>query len=167
MRWFASRRFVEGGFALPESKREVAWAGPDEIFVATNFGPGTVVDSGYPRIVKVWRRGQPFGAVVTVFEGKASDVSPRAWADLAPGFETEVVARSREFFNDDRFLRPDGKLIPLDVPSDAGFAVHRGRLVVTPRADWEPGGRTFPAGSLLAIGPASSPVHCRGLHRGR
>ena len=30
--------------------------------------------------------------------------------------------------------------------------MHRGRLFVTPRADWETGGRTFPAGSLLAIG---------------
>ena len=45
-----------------------------------------------------------------------------------------------------------GELIPLDVPSDVGFAVHRGRLFVTPCADWESEGRTFPAGSLLAIG---------------
>ena len=147
-----ARRFVEGGFALPESKGQVAWAGPDEIFVAANFGPGTMTDSGYPRIVKLWRRGQPLGEAAAVFEGEASDVSVRAWADLAPGFETELVARSRDFFNEDRFVRRDGELIPLDVPSDAGFAVHRGRLFVTPRADWETGGRTFPAGSLLVIG---------------
>ena len=146
-----ARRFVEGGFALPESKGEVAWAGPDEVFVATDFGPGTMTDSGYPRIVKLWRRGRPLGEAATVFEGEASDVSVRAWADLAPGFETELVARGRDFFNEDRFLRRDGELIPLDVPSDAGFAVHRGRLFVTPRAEWETGGRTFPAGSLLVI----------------
>ena len=148
----AAKRFVEGGFALPESKGQVAWAGPDEIFVATDFGPGSMTDSGYPRIVKLWRRGQPLGEAATVFEGEASDVSVRAWADLAPGFETELVARSRDFFNEDRFLRRDEELIPFDVPSDAGFAVHRGRLFVTPRADWETGGRTFSAGSLLAIG---------------
>ena len=147
-----ARRFVEGGFALPESKGEVAWTGPNEIFVAANFGPGTMTDSGYPRIVKLWRRGQPPGEAAIVFEGEASDVSVRAWADLAPGFETELVARSREFFNEDRFVRRDGELIPLDVPSDAGFAVHRGRLFVTPRADWETDGGTFPAGSPLAIG---------------
>ena len=35
----AAKRFVEGGFALPESKGEVTWAGPDEIFVAADFGP--------------------------------------------------------------------------------------------------------------------------------
>ena len=148
----AARRFVEDGFALPESKGQVAWAGPDEIFVATDFGPGSMTDSGYPRIVKLWRRGQPLGEATTVFEGETSDVSVRAWADLAPGFETEIVTRSRDFFNDDRFIRRGGELIPLDLPSDAGIALHRGRLFVTPRADWETGGRTFPAGSLLAIG---------------
>ena len=148
-----ARRFVEeGGFALPESKGQVSWAGPDEVFVATDFGPGTMTDSGYPRIVKLWRRGQPLDKAATVFAGEASDVSVRAWADLAPGFETQFVCRGRDFFNEDRYIRRDGELIPLDVPSDAGFAVHRGRLFVAPRADWETDGRTFPAGSLLAIG---------------
>ena len=148
-----ARRFVEeGGFALAESKGHVSWAGPNEVFVATDFGPGTMTDSGYPRIVKLWRRGQPLDEAATVFEGETSDVSVRAWADLAPGFETELVCRGRDFFNEDRYIRRAGELIPLDVPSDAGFAVHRGRLFVAPRADWETDGRTFPAGSLLAIG---------------
>ena len=148
-----ARRFVEeGGFALPESKGQVAWAGPDEIFVATDFGPGTMTDSGYPRIVKLWRRGQPLDEAATVFEGEASDVSVRAWADLTPGFETEFVCRGRDFFNEERYIRRAGELIPLDLPTDAGFAVHRGRLFVAPRADLETDGRTWPAGSLLAIG---------------
>ena len=148
-----ARRFVEeGGFALPESKGQASWAGPDEIFVATDFGPGTMTDSGYPRIVKLWRRGRPLDDAATVFEGEASDVSVRAWADLVPGFETEFVCRGRDFFNEERYIRRAGELIPLDLPTDAGFAVHRGRLFVAPRADWETDGRTFPAGSLLAIG---------------
>ena len=148
-----ARRFVEeGGFALAESKGHVSWAGPNEVFVATDFGPGTMTDSGYPRIVKLWRRGQPLDEAATVFAGETSDVSVRAWADLAPGFETELVCRGRDFFNEDRYIRRAGELIPLDVPSDAGFAAHRGRLFVAPRADWETDGCTFPAGSLLAIG---------------
>ena len=149
-----ARRFVEAGFSLPESKGHVSWAGPNEIFVATDFGPGTMTTSGYPRIVKRWRRGQPLDEAATVFEGEASDVSVRAWTDLAPGFETELVIRARDFFNEDRFVRRDGDLIPLDVPSDAGCTVSRGRLFVTPRGDWETGGRAFPVGSLLAIGLA-------------
>ena len=81
----------------------------------------------------------------------------------ARGFETELVARSRDFFNEDRFVRREGGLIPLDVPSDAGFAVHRGRLFVTPRAGWETGGRTFPAGSAFSPS-ASTAILDRLLH---
>ncbi len=45
------KRFVEGGFQLPEAKSRVSWRGPDSLFVATDFGPGSLTDSGYPRVV--------------------------------------------------------------------------------------------------------------------
>ena len=100
-----AKAFVEDGFSLPESKGTVAWAGPDEIFVATDFGAGTMTDSGYPRIVKLWRRGQPLDQAATVFEGESSDVSVGAYAELSPGFEMQFVYRGRDFYNSDRFIR--------------------------------------------------------------
>ena len=144
--------FVEGGFSLPEAKAEVSWVGPDEIFVGTDFGPGSMTDSGYSRIVKRWRRGQALDEAATVFEGEVHDIAVSAWADLAPGFEMQLVRRRRDFYNQDRFIRRGGELIPLDIPSDAGCTVHRSRLYIDLRSDWETGGRTCPAGSLLAVG---------------
>ena len=44
------KAFVEDGFSLPEAKSGVDWAGPDTIFVGTDFGPGSMTESGYPRI---------------------------------------------------------------------------------------------------------------------
>ena len=38
----------------------------------TDFGPGTLTDSGYPRLVKLWKRGTPLASAVTVFEGEQS-----------------------------------------------------------------------------------------------
>lgn len=146
-----AKAFVEDGFSLPESKGTAAWAGPDEIFVATDFGPGTMTDSGYARIVKLWRRGQRLEDATTVFEGETSDVSVGAYAELSPGFEMQFVHRGRDFYHSDRFLRRGDQLVPLEIPSDAGYAVHRNWLYVTPRSDWNTGGRTFASGSLLAI----------------
>ena len=77
-----AKSFVEGGFSVPEAKAEVSWAGPDEIFVATDFGPGSMTDSGYPRIVKLWRRGQPLDEAATVFEGEVLD-NVRGRVDVA------------------------------------------------------------------------------------
>ena len=47
------------GFQLPEAKSGIAWKDRDTVLVGTDFGPGSLTDSGYPRIVKRWRRGQP------------------------------------------------------------------------------------------------------------
>ena len=41
----------------------------------TDFGPGSLTASGYPRIVKEWKRGMPLGSARQVFEGKPEDVS--------------------------------------------------------------------------------------------
>src|SRR5690242_19938499 len=54
--------FLPNGFFLPTAKSQLSWAGPDALFVGTDFGPGTTTDSGYARIVKLWRRGTQLSA---------------------------------------------------------------------------------------------------------
>ncbi len=81
------REFVTGGFELPEAKSGVTWLDRDTVLVGTDFGPDSMTDSGYPRIVKRWRRGQPLRDAQTLFEGEASDVSVGGGYDPTPGFE--------------------------------------------------------------------------------
>ena len=151
----AGKTFVdaaEGGFELPEAKSSVAWAGPDTVFVATDFGPGSLTNSGYPRIVKLWRREQPLAQAEVVFEGEASDVSVSAAADLAPGFEVQFVRRGTDFFHSEVFVRrpESGELVPLPKPADAAFSALRGRLFLELKSDWTTAQGTFAAGSLLS-----------------
>ena len=61
----ATRGFVAGGFSLPEAKSELDWLDENRVFVGTDFGPGSMTDSGYPRQVKLWQRGQPLTAAST------------------------------------------------------------------------------------------------------
>jgi prolyl oligopeptidase len=146
----AERAFVTGGFELPEAKSQVAWIDRDRVFVATDFGPGTMTRSSYPRIVKEWTRGTPLAQAKTVYEGTAEDLAISASRDLTPGFEREFVIRTIDFFTSETFLRDDGKLVKIDVPLDAIVDAHREWLLVQPRSDWTIGGKTWPAGSLLA-----------------
>lgn len=81
------QRFVDGGFTLPEAKSDVAWIDENTIYVGTDFGPGSLTASGYPRVIKRWRRGQPLAEAATVFEGEAQDVSAWVTVDRTPGFE--------------------------------------------------------------------------------
>ena len=145
-----TKTFVADGFYLPESKGSFSWAGKDRLFVARDFGPDTMTESGYPRIVKLWRRGEALTAADVIFEGKRTDVSVGAYATLAPGYEDEFVYRGIDFYNTDLFIRREGVLRAIDIPSDATASVHRGRLFITLDTDWTIGARMYPAGSLLA-----------------
>ena len=65
-----AKRFVDGGFALPEAKSDVAWIDADTLIVGTDFGPGSMTDSGYPRVLKRWKRGTPLaGATILLPNG--------------------------------------------------------------------------------------------------
>ena len=40
----------------------------DTVIVGTDFGPGSLTDSGYPRIAKRWKRGEPLAEAETLCE---------------------------------------------------------------------------------------------------
>jgi prolyl oligopeptidase len=144
-----ARHFVEGGFALPEAKSSVDWVDADQVLVSTDFGPGSLTDSGYPRVVKRWQRGQKLAEAVTVFEGQAKDVAAYASVDTTPGWERTVVGRSIDFYNSKSFLLQGKLLVPIAKPDDAQLAFRRDRVFIELRSDWKAGGQTWPRGSLL------------------
>ncbi|NCX99095.1 MAG: S9 family peptidase, partial [Planctomycetia bacterium] len=146
-----TKRFVEGGFTLPEAKSRVAWRDEDSLFVASDFGPGSLTDSGYPRTVREWARGTPLESAQIVYEGKADDMSVEAYRDLTPGFERDFVSRQVTFWTNELFLRRDGELVKIAKPDDANAGIHREWLFLELRTDWDAGGKTHAAGSLLAI----------------
>lgn len=146
-----SKTFVKDGFTLPEAKSQVAWIDDDHLYVATDFGPGSMTDSSYPRIVKEWKRGTPLSSATTVYEGKHDDMAISAFRDLTPGFERDLVQRAMDFYTSQTFLRgKDGKLTKIDVPDDAITDIEREWLLVELRTDWTVGGKTYASGSLLA-----------------
>jgi prolyl oligopeptidase len=160
----ATKQFVDGGFTLPEAKSRVAWRDEGSLFVATDFGPGSLTDSGYPRTVREWPRGTPLAAAEVVYEGKSDDMSVGAWRDLTPGFERDFVARQVTFWTNELFLRRDGKLVKIAKPDDANAGIHREWLFLELRTDWEAGGKTHRAGSLLAIDFERFLTGDRGFH---
>ena len=81
-----AKAFVAGGFVLPEAKSDVAWLDRDTLFVSTDFGPGSLTDSGYPREVRLWRRGTPLAEATPVFAGASSDVAVSAYVSERPGY---------------------------------------------------------------------------------
>ncbi len=146
----ATRLFADGGFELPEAKSRIAWEDHDTLLVGTDFGPDSLTDSGYPRIVKRWRRGQPLADAEILFTGSRTDVTVAAGADRTPGYERTLIYRAIDFFNDERYELRSGELVRIDAPTDASVSVHRDWLLIELRTDWDTGTAHFAAGSLLA-----------------
>ena len=144
------KAFVDDGFSLPEAKSRVAWRGRESLFVATDFGPGSLTTSGYPRTVREWTRGTPLPQAEPVFEGQPTDMAVGASRDLTPGFERDFLVRQITFWTNDFFLRRGGHLIKIDKPDDANASVHREWLLIELRSPWTVEEATYPAGALLA-----------------
>jgi prolyl oligopeptidase len=146
------KRFVspaEGGFRLPEAKSLSAWADADTIWVGTDFGPGSLTQSGYPRIVKRWQRGTPLADAKTAYEGRAQDVVAFVSVDLTPGFERTVFYRAPDFYSTEMALQVGERLVPLPMPPDATLRFWRRHVLMELRSDWQPGEQRFARGALL------------------
>ncbi|KQX01946.1 prolyl oligopeptidase [Massilia sp. Root418] len=146
----ATRTFVDGGFTLPEAKTRSAWINRDTLFIATDFGPGSMTSSGYPRIVKEWRRGTPLAQAVTVFEGAPDDLAVGAGKDFTPGYEFELIWRSMSFYTNELYLRDGASLSKVDKPDDATAYTVRDQLIIELRSEWTVNGAVYPQGALLA-----------------
>ncbi|GAA4769059.1 prolyl oligopeptidase family protein [Stakelama sediminis] len=140
--------FVTGGFTLPTAKSETSWAGNDALYVGTDFGKGSMTNSGYPRIVKLWRRGTPLSSAKTIATGKMTDVAVDVRVLTEGAKRYPILDQATDFFHSKRnLIAPDGHLIPLPLPSDAKIDdVLDGQLIATLVSDW----KGLTAGSVVS-----------------
>jgi prolyl oligopeptidase len=145
-----TKEFVAGGFSLPDAKSQVAWRDRDTLWVGTDFGPGSLTTSGYPRIVKLWKRGTPLADAKTIFEGKVEDVASGGETEILPDGNWDIVTRTPAFFRQETFVLRADKLVKLQIPDDSEVrALFHGRLLLSLRSDWTVDGKTWKEGSLL------------------
>ena len=145
-------RFVDGGFTLPEAKSNVAWFDEDTLFVGTDEGEGSLTDSGYPRLVKLWDRGTDFSTARQIAEGEQADISASGFSVLDGDTRWRFVNRSPSFWtNQVSLVKEDGSTVPLPLPEDAEFeAVLNGLVIAKLNSALETTGGTEQPGALIA-----------------
>ena len=89
-----TKSFVEGGFFLPEAKSDVSWIDADHLIVGTDFGEGSLTESGYPMVSKIWTRGTDLSEAETLFTGELTDISAGAYHDHTPKSNTPSFIRA-------------------------------------------------------------------------
>jgi prolyl oligopeptidase len=143
------KRFVAGGFSLPDGKQSASWIDADTILVARDWGEGTMTQSGYPFVVKRLRRGQTLAQAEEVYRGRPEDVRADAFAlrDATGTIHATVAVRGVDFFNSEYALLTGTGPVRLDLPRKAQpEGIVDGRLLVSLREPW----REFATDSLIS-----------------
>jgi prolyl oligopeptidase len=150
-----SGKFVDNGFILSRSKQSATWVDKDTLLVARNWGPGTMTQSGYPFVVKLWKRGEPLDRAKEVYRGTASDVSAGA-ASLhdSQGHHTVLLTRGVNFFQREISLYTPAGPKKINIPGKSQIhGMLDGQIIIELNEDWKPEGlaTTFPQGAIVAL----------------
>jgi prolyl oligopeptidase len=148
------RRFVDGGFSLPDGKQFATWLDRDTILVGRDWGEGTMTASGYPFVIKRLRRGQALDLAQELYRGNASDVlaSPAVLRDSDGRVHGVGAYRGVDFFNREFVLFREAGNVTLPLPRRSSIAgIVDGRLLVSIDEEWTPSpGITFAPDSVLS-----------------
>jgi prolyl oligopeptidase len=148
--------FVEDGFQLPKAKSQVSWRDEDSVFVGTDFGDGSMTDSGYPREVRLWRRGESLDEASSLYSGAQASVSVAAYRLRSDGGDIDLVREGTSFWTAKYWQLDNGELRELALPATAGIVGnYRGRLVVRLQEAWQVGDDAFTAGSVVLVDAVS------------
>lgn len=146
-----AKKFISNGFELPESKCNVSYLDKNTLIVGTDFGQGSMTNSGYPRLVKLWERGTPLSSAKNIFEGEATDVSDNG-SVLRDGDKSYLtLVKSETFYTSKVFVYQNDNAIPLQIPEDADIqGILNDQLIVELKSDWTVDGQTFKQGAAVS-----------------
>lgn len=149
-----TKEFVKDGFVTEESKGSVDWLDKDTLLISVDFGDGTMTDSGYPMVAKLWKRGTSLSSAEEFYRGDKADVSIGAGAlELADGSREILIYNSKTFYDREHFWVPrKGNILskPVKIPvSDKTriSGLFKGQVLAELNDEW--GG--FKSGDLVSF----------------
>mgnify|MGYP001210155885 FL=1 len=140
--------FVEDGFNTVESKQYSSWINENQIMIATDFGEGTMNESGYPKQVKLWTRGENLYEIAPIFDGDYTKIFSFPFSSIRPDGNYFGIVEGPTFFTKVLYLLKDEELVKLDLPLKMDVSgTFKGSLIVSLDEDW----RGYSSGSLVAV----------------
>jgi prolyl oligopeptidase len=145
-----TKKFVEGGFELPEAKSRISWIDENSIYVGTDFGDDSLTTSGYPRIAKHWKRGTPLTEAKQVFEGKVDAVASSTLRVFSKSGNVDITVEVPTFFTNIVHILQDGNWIIVNKPDSANLAGYFNKQVfIQLKEEWKVANKTYPAGAVI------------------
>lgn len=150
----AAKAFVADGYVLPEAKSWIVWETPDSVLVGTDWGPGSLTESGYPMIAKRWARGAPLAEAPDVLRGQTADIG--LWGGRFEddgGYNIVIASEAETFFTSVYWLlRPGASPIKLPFPLKSSIlGYHKNEVIVRLQETWTVGDQTYAQGAVVSV----------------
>jgi prolyl oligopeptidase len=147
-----TKSFFEDGFSVDESKGRSSFVDRNTLLISSDFGEDSMTPSGYPRQVKMWKRGTPFEDAALIFECEPGNVSAGGYV-LRDGSDSFTILYTyKTIFTSERFVWQNDKAIKLDIPEDSSIEMLKdNQLVLDLKSDWTVQGKTFSSGSIVGL----------------
>ena len=130
--------FVKDGFSLTEAKNAISWYDENSVFVGTDFGPGSMTDSGYPGVVKLWQRGTALSEAKTLYTADKTSVSAAGYTAYDGDKAYHLIYDGTSFYTSDMYLIHEGKQIKLPIPTDADVkGLNNGKIFIALKSAWQ------------------------------
>lgn len=149
-----TKSFIEDGFNLAEAKSDLVWLDKDNLLVATDFGDGSLTDSGYARQVKLWNRKESLDNAKLIFECDAKDFLVYPKRHCYPDGITFTIKHKCSFYENIAYLfDPNSQnLLKFNLPVHVDIElIFKNQVLVKPKKDWKVNGKLIKAGSLISI----------------
>jgi len=153
------KQFVENGFSVDEAKSFISYADENTIMIASDFGEGTITTSGYPRQVKLWKRGTLLEDAELIYEAETSDVFATSASLHDKDKQYMVLVKISSFTSGQLSVWANNQVIPLDIPAHAAIGtimydrliLHNNQFVIQLKSDWTVDRKTYTTGTLISL----------------
>jgi len=149
------KKFIPEGFHFPASKSGFSYLSKNALIISDAFEKSNQTDSGYPRVVKVHRRGRPLTRAESVFTGQRSDVFSSSYTirDPKTSLDYHVIKRAVTFYESEHFvLRKNLSLKKINIPRSSEIeSIFADSIFLKLNKKWKVGKRTYKKGSLVSF----------------
>ncbi|MEO1434093.1 MAG: prolyl oligopeptidase family serine peptidase [Bacteroidota bacterium] len=147
-----TKKFVEGGFNIPESKGSASWINENLMIVSAVLNPEEATTSGYSNQAALWKRGTDVNDAEVIFTGNKSDVGSWGYTFRDGDKVYTAVTNAPTFYTRKIHIMNKGKLVPMDIPEDASMQNLLGdEMIVELKSDWDINGETYKQGSVISL----------------
>ena len=147
--------FVADGFRVPANRDFTAWLNFQTLVIAHSLEGSPTLNSSFPAIVRIWRRGQPLRDARPIFRADATD-SLVDMRSVGGGSKRKVLLSiARDYSTVDfKLVDPSGRLTPIELPRQVKYvgnvAISAPYIAVQLAQPADVGGKHYAAEAIIA-----------------